>query len=132
MPVIAWVSIGVFLAGCLFTVWWFFWRKRLGRIEALEAAVFGESGVRNRYVTRPEFDNAIGELNTKMLGLSEEGQKREERILQAIERNTLTSVSEMRELKGEVRERVGELKEDLRAQSSRIDDALRLAAGVRR
>lgn len=131
MPIVGWVSIGVFLASAIFTVWWFFWRKRLGRIEALEAAVFGEAGVRNRYVTRPEFDNAIEELNSKMLGLSEEGQKREERILQAIERHTLTSISEMRELKIEVRERVGELKDDVRAQNSRIDDALKIAAGLR-
>jgi hypothetical protein len=119
--------IGTSGAGIAFTVWWFFWRKRLGRIEALEAAVFGADGVRNRYVTRPEFERSVGELNTRMAGLSDEGQAREERILQAIERNTLVVGSEVREMKADVRETLREFRADMRAQTTRIDAAIAVA-----
>lgn len=113
MPTAAWVSIGIFWAGVIFTVIWWLIRRRVSRIDALEAAVFGTEGVRERlhkYVTHADLNQRLQDLTVQMGGISEEGQKREERILAAIERQTLLVGSEVREIKT-----------DLRAQAVRID-----------
>lgn len=130
MPVTAWVSIGIFSAGVVVAVIAWLIKRRISRLDALEAAVFGEAGVRNafhKYATTAELDRRVSELRTSMQGISEEGQKREERILQAIERNTVVMGSEVREMRADVREQLAEMKTDIRQQSFRIDQAI--AAG---
>lgn len=113
-----WVSIGVTAAGMAFAVLWWLIRRRVSRIDALEEAVFGNDGMRERlhkYVTHGVLDQKLGELRMQMAGISEEGQRREERILGAIENQTLVFGSEMREIK-----------QDLRDQAKRIDEVMKL------
>lgn len=121
MPVTAWIMIGTSAVGIVFTVWWFFRRRQMLRLEALEAAVFGESGVRHKYVTRPEFEKSISDLATRMAGISDEGQAREVRILEAINTQALTVGSAVHELKNDVGDRITELKTDIRSQGARVD-----------
>lgn len=117
MPGNAWVPIGIFAAGVVFTIVWWLVRRRVSRLDALEAAVFGTEGVRERlhkYVTHADLNTKLQELAGQMGGISEEGQKREERIIAAIERQTLVMGSEVREIKT-----------DLRQQAARIDEVFR-------
>jgi hypothetical protein len=131
VPVIGWVSIGVAGFGAVFTVVWWLIRRRVSRLDALEAAVFGDSGVNHRlhkFVTRDEFQRELLSLTTSMRGISEEGQRREERILQAIQNQTLVVGSEVRELKEDMRGQMGDLRQDVRAQAQRVDQLLQQAA----
>ena len=117
MPVMGWVSIGVAVGSALFGVVWWLIRRRVTRLDALEAAVFGTDGMRERmhkYVTHGDMNAKLGELRTQMLGISEEGQRREERILEAIKDGN-TAVGQV----------VREIRQDLRDQSKRIDDFIR-------
>lgn len=112
-----WVSIGVALFGALFAVVWWLIRRRVSRLDALEDAVFGSDGMRERmhkYVTHGVLDAKLVELRTQLLGISEEGQKREDRILAAINNQTLVVGSEVREIK-----------QDIREQSRRIDEVMK-------
>jgi hypothetical protein len=114
-----WVSIGVALFSTLAAVVFWLIRRRVTRLDALEAAVFGDSGVRERlhkYVTHEALDRKLNSLNEKVAGISEEGQRREDRILEAITNQTLVVGSEVREIKT-----------DMRAQAARIDEAIRIA-----
>ena len=120
MPIMGWVSIGVAIGTALFAIVFWLVRRRVTRIDALESAVFGDNGVRDRfhkYVTHDILNEKLVQLRADMRGISEEGQKREERILSAIENQTLVVGSEVREIKT-----------DLRAQAQRIDEVMRLAS----
>jgi hypothetical protein len=127
----AWVSIGIFVAGIVAGGIAWLIKRRISRLDALEAAVFGEAGVRNtfhKYATTAELEKRVGELKTGMQGISEEGERREERILAAIKNQTLVMGSEVREMRHDVREQMGEVKSDIRQQSQRIDDAIARSA----
>jgi hypothetical protein len=142
VQVVHWIMIGTAAAGIIFPVcfWWF--RRRVSRLDALEAAVFGADGVQRhfaKYVTEVEFRREIGAVQLAMRGISEEGVRREDRLLKAIENQTLVIGSEVRELKtdvrdarqesrdqvGHLREDVGRVTEDIRQQSTRIDAMMR-------
>lgn len=128
MNVTHWVMVGTVVLGAVLGIFIRSWYKRTARIEALELAVFGVDGVQKnfaKYVTETEFRREVGRLQTSIQGISEEGQSREDRILQAIENQTTVVGSEMRELKQDMRDQVGELREDLRSQASRIDVIMR-------
>lgn len=118
MSVTAWVSVSIFAGGIFFTIAWWLFRRRVTRLESLEAAVFGATGMPHKYVTHEALNARIGELNLRMAGMAEEGQRREERILEAISNQTLVLGSEVREIK-----------EDIRAQAKRVDTMLLTAAG---
>jgi len=112
-----WVSIGVALFGAVFAVCWWLIRRRVSRIDALEDAVFGTDGMRERmhkYVTHGVLDTKLGELRQQLAGISEEGQRREDRIIEAIRNQTLVVGSEVRDIKT-----------DLRAQAARIDEVFK-------
>lgn len=124
MTTTAWVMIGCTLLGQILGMAWWLVRRPVGRIDRLEAAVFGESGVNmrlNRYVTTEAFEKRMGTIDLHLRGVSDEGQKREERILAAIHNQTLVVGSEVRELKADVRDQVKELRSDVRSQADRVD-----------
>jgi hypothetical protein len=111
-----WVSIGVAAFGAIFAVVWWLIRRRVSRLDALEDAVFGTDGMRERlhkYVTQGALETKLGELRSQLLGISEEGQRREDRILSAINNQTAVIGAE-----------VQEIKQDIRAQAARVDDIL--------
>ena len=108
-----WLLIaGGFLTSILGAFWWYY-RKRLTRLEALESAVFGISGVHvqlHKYVTHDTLERRLNDLTTHIKGIAEEGVAREERIIDAI-RNSSTDISaDMRDIK-----------QDIRATNLRID-----------
>lgn len=114
-----WVSIGCAVGAAVFAVLFWLVRRRVTRLDTLEDAVFGNDGMRERlskYVTHGVLDTRLSELRTQMSGISEEGQKREERILQAIKDQTKVVGNEVREIKV-----------DMRAQAKRIDEVIVLA-----
>lgn len=116
-----WVSIGVAVFGAVFAVVWWLIRRRVSRLDALEDAVFGTDGMRERmhkYVTQGVLDAKLGEFRQQLAGISEEGQRREDRILAAINNQTLVVGSEVREIK-----------QDLREQARRIDEVIHRNAG---
>lgn len=95
-----WVTIAVAVSGMIFTVAWYLVQRRVSRIDLLEQAVFGETGVRERmakFITRQDFESRVGELTLQLRGVSEEGQKREDRILSAIQNQTAVLRSEIRD-----------------------------------
>jgi hypothetical protein len=109
----AWIMLGAAIASPIFTVAFWLLRRPIGRIDRLEAAVFGESGVNMKlakYVTTDAFEKRMGTIDTHLAGVSEEGQRREDRILAAINQQG-------QRLEGSL----GEVKADIRAQSGRID-----------
>lgn len=122
-----WIMIGTTAASLI--AGWIFWlvRRRVTRLDALENAVFGDNGMRvqlHKYVTQDQFQRELAALGAAMRGISEEGQKREERILKAIENQTLVVGSEVREVKAEVRDQLREVRADVRAQGERVDKLL--------
>lgn len=129
-----WVAIGTTAAGMVFAVVWWLVRRRVSRLDALEAAVFGDTGVNHRlhkYVTREEFQREITNLSLAMRGISEEGVRREERILKAIEQQTQLVGTEVRDLKADVREQLREVRGDLRTQTQRVDEVLKRSTDAR-
>jgi len=130
----AWIMLGAAIVSPIFTVIWWLVRRPVARIDRLEAAVFGESGVHMRmtkFATAEFVERKVAELQTAMRGISEEGQTREDRILKAIENQTLVVGSEMRELKQDVRDQVGELRNDVRQQANRVDALMQQQNGNR-
>lgn len=112
----AWVAIGVAIASHAFTVVWWIVRRPIGRIDRLEAAVFGESGVNMRlqkFATAEDLTRQAKDLTAHMRGISEEGQRREDRLLAAIENQTKL-----------VAHGLGELRADVRQQSNRVDELM--------
>lgn len=112
----AWVAIGTCLANMAFTIAWALIRRPAKRIEQLEQAVFGETGVNmklTRYVTTETFERRMTAIDDHLKGVSEEGQRREDRILTAIT-NQGVALSQS----------LGELKADLRQQATRVDSLL--------
>lgn len=130
----AWIMIGstaVTLIGG-----WVFWliRRRVSRLDALEQAVFGDTGMRmqlHKYVTQEQFQRDLAALGAAMRGISEEGQKREERILKAIEHNTSVVGAQMGEVKAELRHALSEVRSDVRTQGLRVDELLRVSTPQR-
>lgn len=119
----AWVMIGcaawTFISG---VVLWLI-RRMVSRLDGLELAVFGDGAKHpglNMFATRSDLE-----------GISEEGQKREERILSAITSNNTALVSELRDLKQDVRAQVKEVRDDVRAQAQRVDHMMRQDNGGR-
>lgn len=113
MPIMGWVAIGLFFAGVAWAVVWYLVQRRVTRIDALEAAVFGETGVRSslkNFITQDHLKQRLDEFRTQLLGVSEEGMKREERILAAIERTGEHVTLQMKEVR-----------EDVRSTNTRID-----------
>lgn len=113
MTPMAWIALGAAIASPLFTVVWWIIRRPIGRIDRLESAVFGEHGVNlklSKYATAEFVERKLAELGAAMRGISEEGQRREDRILR-----------EIREMRQDVRGAVGELREDGRQQAARVD-----------
>jgi len=109
----AWVSIGIAVFGAIFSVVWWLFLRRMSRIDALEAAVFGTDGLNlrlHKYVTQGTLEAEMGKLRQDLRGVSDEGQAREDRILKAIHNLNLVVGSEVREIK-----------HDIRAQNERID-----------
>lgn len=134
MPVTAWVMIGIAVATQVFSVVWWLVRRPVGRLDRLEAAVFGETGVHmklTKFVTYDAFEKRMGTIDSHLRGVSEEGQKREERILRAIENQTLVVGSDVRELREDVREQLREVRQDLRAHGQRTDEVLKASAPQR-
>ncbi len=116
IPVTGWVAIGVFVLSTVFTVIWFYYKKRMTRIEALESAVFGNTGLGeklHKYVTHEVLERRLSEFTVSMKGISEEGTRREERILEAISSQTLVLSAQ-----------ISEVKTDVRQQSLRIDQVI--------
>lgn len=116
MNTMAWIAIGVAAANMVFTVVWSLMRRPGQRIDRLEAAVFGETGVNmrlTRYVTTESFEKRMTSIDEHLRGVSEEGQRREDRILSAI-----TSQGEA------LSQSLGELRHDVRQQASRVDALL--------
>lgn len=112
-----WVAIAIAVFSALLGAVGWLINRRFRRLDSLEDAVFGTHGMRERmYVTNGVLDVKINELRVQMSGVSEEGQLREERILEAIRNNTLVVGSEMREIKL-----------DMREQNKRIDEVMRYA-----
>lgn len=113
----AWIMLGAAIASPLFTIVWWLIRRPVARIDRLEHAVFGDAGVHmklSRYVSLEVFDQRVRDINERMAGISEEGQRREDRILEAIRGQTHA-----------VTTAIGEVKSDLRAQNQRIDEVMR-------
>lgn len=109
--------IGIAVFQVVWQVGWHLMRRPGARLERLEGAVFGETGVNmklHRYVSTEAFEKRVDALTAQMKGISEEGEAREDRILQAIERSNTLIGSDVREIKADVRE-----------QSRRIDDVIR-------
>lgn len=130
MTLTHWLAIGTFVGGVVFSVVWWHVRKRASRLEALEAAVFGAEGVTRhlaKYVTHAELQRELGALGVSLRGVSEEGQRREERIVAAIEQQTANIGREVRDLKEDLRAQVVELRQDVRSQQKRVDDFMMAA-----
>jgi hypothetical protein len=111
-----WISIGLAVASIFFTIIWFYYKKRMTRLEALETAVFGVTGVHttlNKYVTHEVLEHRLRDLTGTMRNMNEEGMRREERIIAAIQNQTNVLGIEIREIK-----------EDVRNQSLRIDHVI--------
>lgn len=120
MTAAGWIAIAVSVGSHAFAVVWWLVRRPIGRLDRLEAAVFGESGVNmklTKYVTHEGFEKRMASIDAHLLGVSEEGQKREERILQAIENQTR-----------QVSQQLGEMRSDVRQQSARIDNLMNRGA----
>ena len=141
----AWVMIGIAIFSCSSGIVLWLIRRRLSRLDALELAVFGDAvkhpGL-NIFATRAELekraqaitedvDKRLTMLSASMAGISEEGQKREERILEAIRSNNNSLVGAVQDLKQDVRNQVSELRNDVRGQASRVDDLMRQNNGGR-
>lgn len=112
----AWVAIAVCVANIVWTVVWSLVRKPGQRIDRLEAAVFGESGVNMRlakYVTDEKFETRMAAIDLELRGISEEGQRREDRI-----------VSVIREHGQQMNATLSEIKTDLRTQAQRVDNLI--------
>jgi hypothetical protein len=108
----AWIMLGAAIASPLFTIIWWLVRRPVARIDRLEQAVFGESGVHMKltsFATATLLDTRVAELRLAMKGISEEGQRREDRILQAIT----------------------DMRQDVRQQSQRVDELMRQSNGGR-
>lgn len=121
MPIIGWVSIGVAISSMMWTVVWYLVRRhgesREGRLKDLEAAVFGSEGVTTRlagFVTHKALEERLVVIGDHMSAIKEEGERREERILDAIKEQTRVLGSAL-----------SEVRSDLRSQASRIDDVFR-------
>lgn len=118
-----WIMLGAAVASPLFTVVWWLLRRPVARLDRLEAAVFGESGVNMRlhkFATAEMLDRRVGELQAAMKGISEEGQRREDRILGAIETQTKL-----------VSHQLSETRADVRQQSQRVDELMASRNGNR-
>ncbi len=108
-----WVAIGVAVAGMIFTVAWYLVQRRVTRIDLLEQAVFGDAGVRahmQKFITREHLGERLQEVQMQMRGIREEGQQREQRILDALGTQT--------DLLGDT---LRDVRQDIRSQSARID-----------
>jgi hypothetical protein len=103
----AWIMLGAAIASPVFTIVWWLVRRPVARIDRLEAAVFGESGVHMRlakFATTDHLDRKLAELRSAMQGMSEEGQRREDRILQAIQEQTRVVSLQLTETRADVRQ----------------------------
>jgi hypothetical protein len=123
MNTMAWVAIATSLATQVFTVVWWAVRRPIGRVDRLEVAVFGETGVNMRmqkFATADFVERKFVELQTAMRGISEEGERREDRIIKAINEQTRM-----------VAEQLSETREDVRQQSRRVDELMTRSNGNR-
>ena len=121
MPVAGWVSIGVAIFGSVWTVFWWLVRKRseefAARLTSLEAAVSGDNGIRSKMmglVTSDALEARMVGMSTQLAAVKEEGEQREERILNAIG----TSSAALGQTLSDVRA-------DIRSQAQRIDAIFR-------
>lgn len=115
MSDMGWVAIGIFVGGSVFSIFGWLINRRWKRMDALELAVFGDGvnpGI-HKFVTHAVLDARISDLKSSLQGISEEGVRREERILTAIEN--------VRDVVGS---EVMETKADVRGLNARIDDVL--------
>jgi hypothetical protein len=106
MNTAAWVAICASIASHVFTVIWWLVRRPVGRIDRLESAVFGETGVNMRltkFATAELLDRKLADVNAAMKGISEEGQRREDRILGAIQEQTRIVTTAMTEMRADIR-----------------------------
>ena len=91
--------------------------------------------INRRMKKRDDFEAKCAEfvtreyLNTQLGGISEEGIAREERITTAVDRQTLTIGSELRELRNEIRQDRTEVRKEFNEQSRRVDELIRLNHG---
>lgn len=119
----AWIMLGATIASPLFTIVWWLIRRPVARIDRLESAVFGETGVHMRlakFATTEHLDRKLAELRLAMQGMSEEGQRREDRILSAIQEQTRLVSAQLTETRADVRQ-----------QSQRVDALMAQQTGNR-
>lgn len=90
----------------------------------------------NRRVKKQEnFEKKCAEFVTRdvlreqLSGISEEGIARETRITAALDRQTLTLGSELRELRNEIRQDRSDVRKEFNEQARRVDEMIRLDRG---
>jgi hypothetical protein len=107
MPIMAWVAIGTFGAGTLWSVGVWLVGRRINRLDKLEDSVHGREGLIrqvDRLITRDEFNDRHVQIEDILQRLSEEGQSREERIREHIDAVRRTREEDMRDLRSELSE----------------------------
>ncbi len=123
MTTSAWVSIGVavllIVAGAIQQIYWYL-KKRgdiridtlVTRIDLLEKEVLsGMHAKLSLFVSHDHLTTRLEEFRAQLLGVSEEAERREERIVGVIENQT-----------GMIAAQVRDLREDVRNQTKRIDN----------
>lgn len=105
MPIQAWVTIGCFIAGIMWSVAVWLAGRRVKRIDDLEKDVNGPDGLRrhvDRLITRDEFAEAHEDLETMLKGLNEEGQAREQRIRDHVDTVRRSGEQDLRDIRREL------------------------------
>jgi hypothetical protein len=101
----AWVTIGVFVAGILWSVGVWLAGRRVSRMDKLEETVNGKNGLVHmfdRLVTRDEFTEKHLEIEEILKGISEEGQVREQRIRDHVDQGRRNTEQDLRDLRQEI------------------------------
>lgn len=107
IPVMGWIAIGVFVAGTLWSVLLWSIGRHIRRQDELVEAVHGKDGLRDqlaRLVTASAFDKRAEKIEGALGVLEDEGQQRERRIMEAIQKLAHTVGDENRELRRELSE----------------------------
>lgn len=107
IPVMAWVTIGVFLVGTLWSVGVWIAGRRINRMDKLEELVTGRDGLIrqvDRLVTREEFNDRHEEILMEIKANAEEGEAREQRIREHVDHGRRNVEQDLREVRRELSE----------------------------
>ncbi len=105
-----WIAIGTFVLGILWSVFVWALGRHIKRTDALEAAINGKEGkggLRDQVaslLTKIDFERHAEKIDGTLEVLNDEGQQRERRIMEAINRTGERFDRDMRELRRELGE----------------------------